>query len=364
MRILHVDTRPDWRGGQQQILLTMRGQRARGHEVQLLSRSDSLLGRRSEACGLSIHQFPPRPARLQAARALRGILREQDFDIVHAHDAHALTAAWLARAHRRSVLIASRRVAHPLGRGWLGRARYRAAGRILAVSQFVAASVMASGIDPRSVGIVHDGVEIPPETTPQQRQAARVGWKISEDEILLGCLSYLLPEKGQEVLLRAMPILSKKFPNCRLILAGAGPCRARLEELGGELGVQHSVIFAGFVEDVHSVYCGLDLFVFPSLVEPLGSSLLAAMAYGLPAIAIASGGVPEIIEHNRNGILISEARAQELAEAIQSLLDHPERLAELGRAARQTVKERFSADRLADRTLEEYGIALGEKERK
>jgi glycosyltransferase involved in cell wall biosynthesis len=363
MRILHLDTRPDWRGGQHQILLTMRGQRARGHQVELFSRSDSLLGRRADAEGFSAHRFSPHPARWQATLALRRILQREKFDIVHAHDAHALTAAWLARAARRSALIVSRRVANPLSRVRLGLGRYRAAHRILAVSQFVAESVIASGIDQKSVGIVYDGVEIPPEITPQQRRAARAGWKIAEEEILLGCIGYLLPEKGQEVLLRAMPIVRKEFPGCRLILAGPGPCLGRLEALAREIGVEGSVIFAGFVEDVGAVYCALDLFVFPSLAEPLGSALLAAMAYGLPAVAVASGGVPEIIQHNRNGILIPGAQAQELAKAIQALLADPVRRPQLGQAGRRTVEERFSADRLAGRTLEEYGKALAEKER-
>ncbi|MGH9731347.1 MAG: glycosyltransferase family 4 protein, partial [Candidatus Acidiferrales bacterium] len=94
MRILHLDTRPDWRGGQLQILLTLHGLRERGHEAQLMARRDSPLARRAAADGFSVHLFPPRFLRLQAALCLREILDQQTFDILHAHDPHALTATW------------------------------------------------------------------------------------------------------------------------------------------------------------------------------------------------------------------------------------------------------------------------------
>lgn len=354
MNILHLDTRPDWRGGQHQIIMTLRGQRQRGHDVQLLTRRGSPLERRATSEKFTVHTFSPRFARLDALLCVREIMHEQHFDVVHAHDPHALSAAWLARARVRSALVVSRRVAYPLSRGWPGLARYRAAHRIIAVSQFVAGSVLAAGIDANRVAVVYDGVEIPAVTSTAARAAARRRWNISEATPLLGCVGYLLPEKGQEFLVRAMKTIVAEFPNCKLILAGDGPMRARLESLVQELSLGNSVIFAGFVEDTDAVYRALDLFVFPSLAEPLGSSLLAAMAHGLPAVAAASGGVPEIIEDGRNGVLVPASDAAALANAACSLLRSPQTTQRLSVAARETVVSRFSADLLAEKTLQEY----------
>jgi len=362
MRILHLDTRPDWRGGQLQILLTLRGLRERGHDAQLMARRDSPLAHRAAAESFSVHLFPPRFLRLQAALCLREILDQQVFDVLHAHDPHGLTAAWLIRANRRSRLVVARRVAYPLSRAPLSLARYHAACRIIAVSQFVADSVIASGIDSSRIAVVYDGVEIPPLTTIEERRVARARWKISDDDLLLGCVGYLLPEKGQETLLCALPQIRAQFPNCRVILAGDGPCRVKLQTLARELGIVDVVIFAGFVEDVQAVYRALDLFVFPSLAEPLGSSLLAAMAHGLPVIAAASGGVPEIIENGRNGILVSVSDAQELAAAIRRTLNDRAAAARLGQAARETVERRFSAQLLAENTLQQYQTILSARE--
>lgn len=296
--------------------------------------------------------------RLDALLCLREMLDQQQFEIIHAHDPHALTAAWLARAHQGSALVVSRRVAYPLGQAWPALARYRAAHRIIAVSRFVAKSVIASGIDAGRVGIVHDGVEIPTAISAESRAAARRRWRIPDNAILLGCVGYLLPEKGQELLIRAMPLVLTEFPNCKLLLAGDGPLRPRLESLVVDLELQNAVIFAGFVENIDSVYRAFDAFVFPSLAEPLGSSLLAAMAYGLPAVAIESGGVPEIIENERDGALVSIPNESELARLICDLLGDPQKMRLLGKAARQKIARDFTAGQLAGNTLHEYEKAL------
>lgn len=358
MKILHLDTRPDWRGGQLQILLTLRGLRERGHDAQLMARRDSPLARRATAEGFSVHLFPPRFLRLQAALCLREIFDQQAFDILHAHDPHGLTAAWLVRAHRRSRLVVARRVAYPLSRAPLSLARYRAACRIIAVSQFVANSVIASGIESKCVAVVYDGVEIPTATTMEMRRAARARWKITDHDLLIGCVGYLLPEKGQETLLRALPQIRAQFPNCRVILAGDGPCRVKLQTLARELRIVDAVIFAGFVEDVELVYRALDLFVFPSLAEPLGSSLLTAMACGLPVLAVASGGVPEIIENGRNGILVDSPDAPKFATSACQMLNDPGGAARMAKAARETVERRFSSQLLAENTLQQYQAIL------
>src|SRR5215469_347259 len=358
MKILHLDTRPDWRGGQHQILMTLRGQRERGHDAQLLTRRGSPLEQSATSEKFAVHTFSPRFARLGALWCLREIMHQQSFDVVHAHDPHALSAAWLARAHRRSALVISRRVAYPLSRGWLALARYRAGHRIIAVSRFVAESVLAAGIDASRVAVVYDGVEVPPVTSAEARIAARKRWNISEATPLLGCVGYLLPEKGQELLVRAMKTIVAEFPACKLILAGDGPMRQRLESLARELSLADNVIFAGFVEDTDAVYRALDLFVFPSLAEPLGSSLLAAMAHALPSIAVASGGVPEIIDDGRNGVLVPPFDAAALARAVCTLLRDPQTAQHLGAAARETVAQRFTAATLTGKTLQEYEHAI------
>src|SRR5258705_12620914 len=182
--------------------------------------------------------------------------------------------------------------------------------------------------------------------TSEVHERARQRCSVTFDEHLIGCVGYLLPEKGQEAVLRAMPAVRVKFPGARLLLAGDGPCRERLEALTRQFGLQDAIIFAGFVEDVAQVYLALDIFVFPSLAEPLGTSLLAAMAWGLPVLAVATGGVPEYVEDGHNGLLVARPDPDCLSAGMLRLLNEESLRRRLGRAARQTIEERLSAKRM------------------
>lgn len=344
---LHVDLGREWRGGQSQALLLARGLLAEGQVAEMAAVEGSPLAERARAAGVRVHAV----GRALAPLAIRGLLGGARFDLVHCHDAHGLTAAWLAGAGRRVPLVASRRVAYPLARNALARRRYQAAARIIAVSEFVKRSVVASGVPAAKVEVVYDGVELPVLAPGRERGAA-------SGPRLLGCVGYLLPEKGQELLIRALPLLLDRRPDCRLLLAGAGPCRAALERLARQLGVAGAVRFAGFVDDIDGVYRSLDVFLFPSLAEPLGSALLSAMAYGLPAIAAARGAVPEVIEDGRDGLLVRELAPEAFAAAVSRLLDDPALAARLGAAARQTVDSRFSADAMTRGTLQVYHRVL------
>jgi len=358
--VLLVDLERAWRGGQEQALLLLTGLRARGHKAELLSARGSALAMRAKAENVTVHEAACIDRRLCAAWLVRRLLRQGEFDVLHANEPHALTAAWLAGAHRRIRVVASRRVAFSLHRNPLARSRYHAAQRIIAVSDFVARSLLDSGVPASAVRVVHDGVFLPPPALSESRRQARARWGIDGNEPLIGCVGYLLAEKGQEWLVHAMPAIRARFGACRLLLAGDGPRRASLERLAKELRIRDAVEFAGHVDDLAAVYSALDVFVFPSLAEPLGSSLLAAMAWGLPVVAVASGGIPEVIEPDRSGLLIKASQPAEIATAVTSILSDAEMAGRLGAEARQVIARRFTADQMVEGTLDVYsGVAVG-----
>jgi glycosyltransferase involved in cell wall biosynthesis len=349
-RVLLVDLERAWRGGQEQALLLMTGLKRRGHCAELVAVRDSAIALRAQAAGIRVHATPDAGRRIGAARRVRGLLREKRFDIVYANEAHALTAAWLARSHRHVPLVAARRVVFPLSGGAISRARYRAAARILAISEAVRHELLAAGVDANRIELVPDGVEIPAPIKPDAREKARKKWAFQADETVIGYVGALTAEKGHAWLIEAFAKLRRECANCRLLLAGEGPLRAQLERQAREAGLASAIIFAGFVSDVDSVYAAGDLFVFPSLAEGSGSSLLRAMAYGLPVLALARGGVAEIIEDGRSGILVQEANAEDLARAAARMLKNAELRGRLSRAGRETVTSRYSVDRMVDGT--------------
>jgi glycosyltransferase involved in cell wall biosynthesis len=354
VRPLLVDLETSWRGGQNQALLLLQGLRARGHQAELVAADQSALGERAAASGVPVHFVSRGFLRLPATWKIRELLRSGRFDLVHANEAHAVTAAWLAGAHRRVPLVISRRVGYPIGKNRLARARYAAAARIVANSNWVAEQAAASGAPREKLTVVYEGAEIPPRFISEQRQAARKRWGISGEAPLLGCVGVLLPDKGQEWLIRALAETRKEFPGAKLLLAGDGPCRAQLESQARELGLVEAVIFAGFVKDVESVYAALDVFLLPSFFEALNNSLLAAMAYEIPSIAFHRGALGEIIENGKSGLLVEAANVPALQAATATVLRDPSGAKKMGAAGRRRVEENFSAEKMVEGMIQVY----------
>jgi len=350
VRVLVADLERVWRGGQEQALLLMTGLRGRGHCAELVAVRDSAIASRAQAAGIRVHAVADRARRIGAARRLRELIRDKRFDLVYANEAHALTAAWLARAHRHVPLVAARRVAFPLSRSPVSLARYRAAARIVAISQAVRSELLAAGVDAKRIDVVPDGVEIPDPISPEARLRARERWGFRAHEVVVVNAGALSAEKGHALLIEAFARLQRELRNCRLLIAGDGPLRAQLERQARDANLGEAIIFAGFVSDVDSVYRGGDLFVFPSLHEGAGTSLLRAMAFGLPVLALARGGITEIIEDGANGILVEKASAEALAWAAKGMLGDRELRERLSLAARETVATKYSADQMIDAT--------------
>jgi glycosyltransferase involved in cell wall biosynthesis len=346
VKVLLVDLETEWRGGQNQALLLLKGLRERGHGAELVAADGSALGERAGSAGVRVHFVSRGLFRLRAAQNVRALLGG-GFDLVHANEAHAVTVAWLALWGKslRIPFVISRRVGYPIGKSALAQARYRAAARIVANSKWVAEQAAASGAPREKVSVVYEGADIAPRFTNEQRQRARARWGI-QSTALLGCVGVLLPDKGQEWLIRALAEVKKEFSEAKLLLAGDGPRRGKLESLARGLGLKDDVIFAGFVKDVENVYAALDVFLLPSFFEALNNSLLAAMAYEIPSIAFNRGALGEIIEDGKSGLLVSGPDPAEISTACLRILRDHEFAARLGRAGRVRVEQNFSADKM------------------
>ena len=363
MKALLVDLETAWRGGQNQALLILKGLHARGHEAELVAARGSALGARAQQNGVRVHFVSRGLFRLPAARKIRELVRDGGFDLVHANEAHAVSAVWLAGAHKRIPFLISRRVGYPIGKSRASRARYESAARIIANSKWVAEQAASTGAPREKLTVVYEGAEIPPLFTEAQRREARSRWGISGDAPLLGCVGVLLPDKGQEWLIRALAELRKEFPGAKLLLAGDGPCREKLEILTRELGLREEVLFPGFVKDVENVYAALDIFLLPSFFEALNNSLLAAMAYEIPSIAFNRGALGEIIEDEKSGLLVSGPDVDEICSATRRILQEKNFASGIGKEGRKRVEQNFSADHMVDGMIRVYGEILGSKAR-
>ena len=357
MKVLYADLEHEWRGGQSQALLTLKGLREQGHQPELLAVKGSPVAERVSAAGITVHRVGRLASRLHAALALRRLIARGGYDVLHLNEPHALTSAWLAKSFRKVPLFLSRRIGFPLWKNPISRARYAAIDMFLASSETVAQSLIDSGIPSNKITIVNEGVPIPPLFTQGERMNARNHWGIRENEFLFGCVSVFVPEKGQRHLIEALPAVRAVHPEVRLLLPGDGACRASVETLARELNQTDAVIIPGFITNVDQVYAALDGYVFPSEFEGLGTALLVAMAAGLPCISTNRGALREVVDHNRTA-LVAEPTGKEFAAAMLKLIGEKSLQKRLGEAGRREIEQRFSAEKMAATTARAYQEVL------
>lgn len=218
------------------------------------------------------------------------------------------------------------------------RFAYRFATRVVANSPAAAAILRTEGIASVAVHIIPNGVDA--SVYPDRVERSDVRQVIT--------VANLRPEKNHETLIAAAAQLEPGCPNLRYQIVGEGSRRADLEKLARARGVDHIVEFLGHREDVPALLSAADLFVLPSRSEALPNGVLEAMAAGLPVVACSVGGLLDLIETGRTGILVPPSDPDPLAVAIRSLYDHPERARDMGREARREVRAQYSFERMVD----------------
>ena len=357
MRILHLDSARSWRGGQNQVLLSAQGMTALGHQVIVACQRGSALEERARAAGLEVEPLgfggDLSPA---AVLGVRRLLRKLRPDLLHAQDPHAVSASLLAlRLAPGPRLLASRRVDFHL-KGTLSRWKYRSCRRVIAASRAIARVLEVDGVPPEGMRVVYDGVPLR-QAQPGGREAlAALG--VPPAAPVVGNVAALTDHKDHRTLLEAMAIARRSLPQVRLVIVGDGELRPALEARKRELGLEETVVFAGFRDDLDRLVPAFTVFCLSSHMEGLGSSLLDAMAFGRPVVATAAGGIPEAVVDGVTGCLVPPRDPQALAEALIAVLADEPRRAEMGRAGRRRFEEHFTAERMVRETLAVYREAL------
>jgi glycosyltransferase involved in cell wall biosynthesis len=218
--------------------------------------------------------------------------------------------------------------------------KVRQAQLVAAVSEFTRSQLLAL-VEERyadRIRVIHMGVDMdrytPAEASERSGSAVRVL-----------CVARLVRHKGHATLLRALAALGEEGLELEATLVGDGPERTELERLRGELGLGGRVGFAGPLsqDELPAVYRDHDVFCLPTLAEAVGVVNMEAMASGLPVVCSNLMGVPELVEDEVNGLLVTPGREGQLADALRRLAEDPALRARLGDAGRRTVKERFDA---------------------
>jgi L-malate glycosyltransferase len=323
---LHIDTARTWRGGQNQVLITVLGLRAAGHRTMLVAHAGGELRRRA-AEGLELLPITPRTEMdLSAAWRLSRAIKTLRPDVVHAHDPHGVAMAALGLSMstqpRRAPLVASRRVDFRLHGNALSRWKYDQVDCFICASEAIRRILVADGIaEPRTV-TVHEGID--------------------------------LGHVAAAPVVEAAALVVRQVPDARFVIAGEGDLRQALEHQIKHLNLEKNVLLAGFRPDILSVHKGFDIFVMSSVTEGLGTSLLDAMACAKPVVATTAGGIPEVVADGVTGILVPPRDAQAMANAIVRLLKDEPLRRRMGDAGLSRVQAKFSAERMVAETIRVY----------
>jgi glycosyltransferase involved in cell wall biosynthesis len=359
---LHIDTARSWRGGQNQVLLTVNGLRAAGHRAMLVAHPSGELRRRAEEGLELIPLAPDHELDLKAGWRLSRLLRRIRPDVIHAHDPHGVAMASVAlsmsSANGGPRLVAGRRVDFRLKRNSFSRWKYRQVDLFIASSEAIRQILIRDGVEPGRVVTVHEGIDA---GRMAHLGAANVHAEffLPHGAPLIGNIAALVPHKGQKHLLDAMPLVVKEVPDARLVILGEGELRPQLEQQVKHLRLEHHVVMPGFRSDVLALLKGVDIFVLSSETEGLGTSLLDAMAAGKPCVGTRAGGIPEVIDEEVTGLLVPPHDPPALAVALIRLLEDVELRRRMGEAALVRVAEHFSVERMVDGTIEAYRAAIG-----
>lgn len=354
MRILHVDTATEWRGGQHQIVLTAEGQIARGHDVRIFANSRGELATRASRASLPVHAATVGRGDLSwpTLGAIRDAVSAFVPDVIHVHESHGIPGAILAArgAGKRPWLIASRRVDFPLR--LMSRLKYGRLDRILAVSRAVRDVLIRGGLPPGKVVLVHEGVKDRPPAAGGRAALLSIG--VPEGVPLIGNVAQLVDHKDHATLLRAAAIVLKAKPECRFLICGDGPARFELISLASSLGIGTRVIFAGFRNDLDALIPCFDIFVLSSHLEGLGTSVLDAMCFARPVVATRAGGIPDAVVDGETGRLAEPRDHEGLARSLRETLDSPSTLERFGAAGRARFVKEFTSAAMVEATLASY----------
>ena len=356
-------------------------------DVEVISLGDGPAVRRLRAAGVAVHVVDEREDG-PALAAVLDLLVARPPHILHNHMYRAEVIGT-----RAALALAENGRPRPYVVGTVHSSRVRSVedretvrlltpsmDKLIAVSRAIIAKLVAEGRTQAPVELVYNGVDLQRYEYTEACCTLPEEYGFAEGTPLVGVVARLEPEKGHRTLIEAWPGVLEQVPPVRLLIIGEGSQRAALEACAEDLGLlgeacsgdacvgsRHArpgakLVFTGLRDDVPAVTAALDVAVLPSYREAQGLAILEAMALRRPVVASAVGGVTEMIEHERTGLLVPPGDARALASAIARVLtDHP--LADsIARAGHDLAHARFSLEAMVRRVVEIYedGVATYE----
>ena len=319
-----------------------------------------------QARGIEVRALHRRAGfRPEVGRAIARFAAERDIDVLHCHQYSPFVYGRIAAMWNRRLRIVytehgrlsdappswKRRLVNPL--------LSRFDGRIVAVSHELRDYMIEARFPRERVSVVHNGVEPGQAASTLDRRRARMLLGLDERAFVVMTVARLDPVKDLMTLLDAFAFVRKRVPAAHLVVVGDGPERQRLTERAGREDLAGAVHITGYRADVRALLPAADVYASSSISEGVSITILEAMATGVPVVATAVGGTPEILSDGTGGILVPSREPVRMAAAIVALAHDPRRRASLAAAARRRLEASFTIDRMVDDYARSYRAVAG-----
>ncbi len=296
---------------------------------------------------------------------IKKCIEKNNIDIIHSHSIISNIYAFLIRffcqhvrhiihVHANLSLELSSSAKNYVKREFLLRANKIALNRC---DKIISNSVQTKnflkniGINSRKIRVVYNGID---REMIKARASEIPDKNVALKGTIVGTVGRLMPIKNYSFFLHVAKEVLNDDHKIEFLIIGNGIERNKLENLASSLGILENVIFAGWVENPYPLIAKMDIFVLTSLWEGLGIVLMEAMALGKPVIATKVGGIPEVVEDGKSGILIPPDDVESFSKAISTLLKKPEMREKMGERGTEIVKKKFAFEEMIDSIEKEY----------
>lgn len=297
---------------------------------------------------------------------LKAIIEQENIDLLHAHvwNPASCRFAFFAGSQTKTPIITTEH--DPFKLSWLKdlfkKHTLNKTNKVITVSENNAKIIRS--LYPKhanKIQVIHNGIDttwwhsqLLRFTNEDLKEIKTKKFFAKEDTLIIISVAELHERKGLEYLIKAMPKISEKFPNTKLVLVGEGPNRKNLESIVEKLEIKNLVTFLGKQKDIPTLLKSSNIFVLPSKREAFGLVNLEAMLTPLPIVATKIGGIPEIIKDGDTGILVEAEDSEALADAIKSLIEDSETRNKMANAGQKRALEHFDAKKMAEAYEKEY----------
>lgn len=360
MHILHLSTALTWRGGEQQIAYLHQGLREAGIKQTVLCSSKSAIMGYCNKYTLNCYHIPKKGSfSWDYAKKIKELVKKYKTTIIHIHDSHAHNNAIIAAALLKVnvPMVLHRRVDFEVSSSFLSKYKYNhpAVKRIISVSQAIQNILSPAIKDHSKLRVVYSGIDTNKEVDVDGR--LRKELRLPDNAIMVGNVAALADHKDPYTFINVAEAL-KDHPQYYFVWIGGGEMQQDVKNEIRTRGLDKKILLTGFRKDVRDVLPELSFFMMTSKTEGLGTSILDAFMSDLPVVATAAGGIPELVEHGKTGLLAPVGDADTLAMHILHLSVDKEYTQQLVANAKEKALS-FDYHVMTDKVLKIYKEVLG-----